>query len=95
MGIAYLITKGERMKPKIPNEEFKIFLQKLIKAYQSFNHAREYLEDLESDYNTNSMIDSTQIDECLSLIEKGLGWEILLRPERINIKIDNDAKTNT
>tara|TARA_Y100000114_G_scaffold113529_1_gene107442 strand:+ start:471 stop:728 length:258 start_codon:yes stop_codon:yes gene_type:complete len=83
------------MKPKVPNEEFRVFLQKLIKAYQSFDNAREYLEDLECDYDTKSMINSLQIDECLTLIEKGLGWEILLRPERINIKIDNDAKTNT
>jgi len=73
------------MKPKIPNEEFRKFLKKLIIAYQKFNEARDYLNDLELEYDFNSLINSEQIDESLTLIEKGLGWEILTRPDRVNL----------
>jgi len=77
------------MKPKVPNEEFRKFLKKLIIAYKSFDDARQFLNDLELEYEFDSFINSEQIDDCQTLIEKGLGWEILSTPERVNL---NDKK---
>tara|TARA_R110002153_G_scaffold102699_1_gene239568 strand:+ start:72 stop:305 length:234 start_codon:yes stop_codon:yes gene_type:complete len=66
------------------NDKFKIFLIKLVKAYKYFDDCRTYLEDNE-EVCKKSYIDESQIDECLTLIEKGLGWELLSKPERLDL----------
>ena len=73
-------------KPKVPSYEYKKFLQKLVKAHNAFDDCRSTLNDLEIQYDVPSYINEEQIEESMSLIEKGLGWTILDDPKLVDIQ---------
>lgn len=73
-------------KLKVPSYEYKKFLQNLVKAYNSFEECRSILEDLKTEYDVPCYLDEDQIDQCLSAIEKGLGWQILANPDLVNLE---------
>ena len=86
-------NNGGRMKTKIPTDEYKVLLKKIIKAYHSLEEVRVCMIDFEDMYcDLPSFLNSEHIDECQSTLEKQLGWDLLNNPKHLgfpNLKKKN------
>ena len=88
------MEKGEIMtkKKQITKIEYDKFVKELITAYHHFDNSRNILEDLQLEYELPSYLDSTEIDDQLTTIEKLLGWTFLSEPKLLGIDADTFKK---
>ena len=88
------MEKGEIMtkKKQITKIEYDKFVKELIPAYHHFDNSRNILEDLQLEYELPSYLDSTEIDDQLTTIEKLLGWTFLSEPKLLGIDADTFKK---